>query len=99
MKKNQSFKVCLSAALENIEIISDFETASMQNPPEPPKVNLRYRELKLNKNIHCQNFDSVGWGIMFLDNYFFSKGFTFHSTLEDIAICTGDDAPEMMHQR
>ena len=55
MKKNQSFKVSLSAAVENIEIISDFKTATMQNPPEPPKVNLRYGELKLNKNIHCQN--------------------------------------------
>ena len=55
MKKNQSFKVSLSAALENIGIISDFKTATMQNPREPPKVNLRYGKLKLNKNIHCQN--------------------------------------------
>ena len=52
MKKNQSFKVSPSTAVENIEIISDFKTAAtMQNPPQPPKVNLRYGELELNKNI------------------------------------------------
>ena len=55
MKKNQSFKVSLNAGLENIEIISDFKTTTMQNPPQPPKVNLRYGELKLNKNIQSQN--------------------------------------------
>ena len=54
MKKNQSFKIPLNVSRENIEIISDFKTSTIQNPPLPRKVNSTSGELELNKNIGLQ---------------------------------------------